>query len=52
MAGARRENARFDASLRTIETRDDERRRHQREFETINCEGFFQVSLPSDVGVT
>ena len=52
MAGARRENARFDASLRTIEARDDERRRHQREFETINDEGIYQVSLSSDVGVT
>ena len=51
MAGAGRENARFDASLRTIEARDDERRHHC-EFETINREGFYQVSLPSDVGVT
>jgi hypothetical protein len=52
MAGARRENACFDASLRTIEARDNERRLHQREFETINYEGFYQVSLPSNVGVT
>jgi hypothetical protein len=51
VAGARRENARFNASLRTIEARDDERRRHQHEFETINYEGIYQVSLSSDVGV-
>jgi hypothetical protein len=52
VAGARRENARFDISRRTIEARDDEQRRNRREFETINCEGFYEVSLPSDVGVT
>ncbi len=52
MAGARRENAHFDVSLRTIEARDDERRLHHREFETINREGIYRVSLPSDAGVT
>jgi hypothetical protein len=52
VAGARRENARFDVSRRIIEAHDDERRRNRREFETINCEGFYQVSMPSDVAVT
>ena len=52
MAGARRENARFDVSRRIIEAHDDERRRNRREFETINREGIYRVSLPSDAGVT
>ena len=51
MAGARRENARFDTGLRTITARDDERCLH-REFETINREGFYQASLPGAAGVT
>jgi cytidylate kinase len=52
VAGARRENAHFDASLRTIEARDDERSLRHREFVTINRDGIYQVSLPSDAGVT
>jgi len=52
VAGTRRENARFNASLRTIEACDDERRRHQRELETINYERIHRASLSSDVGIT